>query len=181
MKTGQEMYDFSAKNGYGSGMLGWGQKSFEVVAKNLMPDEEALICFIGLHYSSPEHHCGNFAYAITNKRLILGQKKVIGETVQFINLDNINDITLSTNAIYGYITFDTYKECFKVGFVNEDARKLYSILNSHFAEFKKINQQNANSKQTDAANEILKFKQLLDNGIITQEEFNAKKKQLLGL
>jgi len=29
--------------------------------------------------------------------------------------------------------------------------------------------------------EILKFKKLLDEGIITQEEFDAKKKQLLGL
>ncbi len=34
---------------------------------------------------------------------------------------------------------------------------------------------------TSAADEILKFKQLLDQGIITQEEFDAKKKQLLGL
>ena len=32
-----------------------------------------------------------------------------------------------------------------------------------------------------AADEILKFKQLLDMGAITQEEFEAKKKQLLGL
>lgn len=32
-----------------------------------------------------------------------------------------------------------------------------------------------------AADEILKFKQLLDAGIISQEEFEAKKKQLLGL
>lgn len=31
------------------------------------------------------------------------------------------------------------------------------------------------------ADEILKFKNLLDQGIITQEEFEAKKKQLLGL
>ncbi len=31
------------------------------------------------------------------------------------------------------------------------------------------------------ADEILKFKELLDKGIITQEEFDAKKKQLLGL
>ena len=34
---------------------------------------------------------------------------------------------------------------------------------------------------TSAADEILKFKGLLDAGIITQEEFDAKKKQLLGL
>ena len=31
------------------------------------------------------------------------------------------------------------------------------------------------------ADELRKFKDLLDSGVITQEEFNAKKKQLLGL
>ncbi len=35
--------------------------------------------------------------------------------------------------------------------------------------------------QTSAADEILKLKQLLDAGVLTQEEFDAKKKQLLGL
>lgn len=34
---------------------------------------------------------------------------------------------------------------------------------------------------TSAADEIRKYKELLDDGIITQEEFDAKKKQLLGL
>ncbi|MGA3599022.1 SHOCT domain-containing protein [Lysinibacillus agricola] len=32
-----------------------------------------------------------------------------------------------------------------------------------------------------AADEILKFKKLLDDGILTKEEFDAKKKQLLGI
>ena len=31
------------------------------------------------------------------------------------------------------------------------------------------------------ADEIMKFKELLDKGVITQEEFEAKKKQLLNL
>jgi predicted Zn-dependent peptidase len=31
------------------------------------------------------------------------------------------------------------------------------------------------------ADELKKFKELLDSGIITQEEFDEKKKQLLGL
>jgi hypothetical protein len=35
--------------------------------------------------------------------------------------------------------------------------------------------------QVSAADELKKFKELLDMGVITQEEFNAKKKQLLGL
>lgn len=39
------------------------------------------------------------------------------------------------------------------------------------------------TKQTNIsqADELKKFKELLDNGVITQEEFDAKKKQLLGL
>ena len=35
--------------------------------------------------------------------------------------------------------------------------------------------------QTSNADELRKYKDLLDSGIITQEEFDAKKKQLLGL
>ena len=36
-------------------------------------------------------------------------------------------------------------------------------------------------QQASAADELKKFKELLDSGIISQEEFDAKKKQLLGL
>lgn len=48
--------------------------------------------------------------------------------------------------------------------------------------------ENANNNETtqqvqttDATDEIRKFKSLLDEGILTQEEFDAKKKELLGL
>lgn len=42
--------------------------------------------------------------------------------------------------------------------------------------------QSANNQTTNSsADEIKKYKELLDSGIITQEEFDAKKKQLLGL
>lgn len=36
-------------------------------------------------------------------------------------------------------------------------------------------------QQVSSADEIQKYKKLLDDGIITQEEFDAKKKQLLGI
>lgn len=42
-------------------------------------------------------------------------------------------------------------------------------------------QQMQQAPQKDPYEEITKFKQLLDNGIITEEEFNQKKKELLGL
>ena len=36
-------------------------------------------------------------------------------------------------------------------------------------------------QQVSGADELKKFKELLDMGVITQEEFDAKKKQILGL
>ena len=50
-------------------------------------------------------------------------------------------------------------------------------------EFEKIKQeQNAPvTNSASVADELKKFKELLDMGAITQEEFDAKKKQLLGL
>ena len=40
---------------------------------------------------------------------------------------------------------------------------------------------NNTSTRVSDSDEIKKYKELLDSGIITQEEFEAKKKQLLGL
>lgn len=186
MKTAQQMYDYSVKNGFGKGISGWGQKSFAVVEKQLLPDEEAIICFIGLHnYVSMTQHAGNYAYAITNKRLVLGQKKVIGEATQFVNLANINDITYSAGGIYGYITIDTFKECIKICFSTQEAAKLYPVLNKYFADFKHRSKTASapviHAASASPADELRKYKQLLDDGIITQAEFNAKKKQILGL
>ena len=50
-------------------------------------------------------------------------------------------------------------------------------------EFKELKerQNNGGSSTVSAADELKKFKELLDAGVITQEEFDAKKKQLLGL
>ncbi len=46
-----------------------------------------------------------------------------------------------------------------------------------------LDQNNSDSSTTNYSNadELKKFKELLDSGVISQEEFDAKKKQLLGL
>ena len=51
------------------------------------------------------------------------------------------------------------------------------------AEYEKEKTSTANSTGVNVspADELKKFKQLLDEGIITSEEFDAKKRQLLGL
>ncbi|MGI6752673.1 MAG: SHOCT domain-containing protein [Anaerovoracaceae bacterium] len=69
-----------------------------------------------------------------------------------------------------------YKTNFKL------AQECLSILQLMCSESSEQDQGVTDSKPgTSEADEILKFKQLLDNGVITQEEFEMKKKQILGL
>jgi len=48
-------------------------------------------------------------------------------------------------------------------------------------EFYRDNKLNNSGSRISVADEILKFKSLLDSGVITQEEFDSKKKELLNL
>ncbi|HCI0299424.1 TPA: SHOCT domain-containing protein, partial [Enterococcus faecium] len=44
-----------------------------------------------------------------------------------------------------------------------------------------ISATNSNTSTISSASEIRKYKELLDDGIITEEEFNKKKQELLDL
>ena len=60
-------------------------------------------------------------------------------------------------------------------------RQLGSLMNLPNESSPVLSSPVISSPMFSAADEILKFKNLMDEGIITQEEFDAKKKQLLGI
>lgn len=64
---------------------------------------------------------------------------------------------------------------------NEVAQKLDEVLKSNQKKSPVQSKPNNQPDKLDSADEIRKFKKLADDGIITQDEFEAKKKQLLGL
>lgn len=180
MQTAEEMYDFIIEYGYGKGNSeSWGLKHLGVIEQSLQPDEDVILCFIGLHNKDGY----NFAYAITDSRMIIGQKKLIGEVVQTIYLDNLNDVTFKKKALSGIITFDTIKETLTVTMPVYPAKLVYEGIQEVLNQIRqsKNNANAINTVSTSAADELLKFKQLLDMGVISQEEFEQKKKQLLDL
>ena len=56
-----------------------------------------------------------------------------------------------------------------------------SALTKEEWEAEKAKKAQSNAAPLPSADELKKYKELLDMGVITQEEFDAKKKQLLGL
>ncbi|MBE6762713.1 MAG: SHOCT domain-containing protein [Ruminococcaceae bacterium] len=66
----------------------------------------------------------------------------------------------------------------------QNSHAVYSAISNRLIERQnKQNNQTATAPTTtgSGADELKKYKDLLDNGVISQEEFDAKKKQLLGL
>lgn len=173
MRKAEEMYNYCVKNGYGKGLTkGWSIKHFKVLEENLISGEEVYMTFIGLKdYVSATKHDGNYAYAITNKRIIFGQKKVLGQNFKSVVLDRLNDISSSTGAIWGKVTIDTLGEVFNVGVDKVSADKISK--EAHNVIF------NMRNKEVDSISELRKYKDLMDEGIISKEEFESKKKELL--
>lgn len=182
MRTAEEMYQYCIDHNFGEGMnKKWGIKHFSLIERALKDDESPIMCFIGLHnYVSPTKHDNNFAYAITNKRILIAQQKLVGQTFQTVDIASLNDVTMTTGVLMGIITIDTIKEKFNVA-VNKKVAE--SINNTIHDVLFSLKQQKGNVAQerpvSSVADELLKFKNLLDMGVITQEEFDKKKRELL--
>ena len=83
----------------------------KIVEKHLNPDERVLFCFAAQKGFSSVDIFSTFAVVLTNKRIILAQKRLIfGYTFLAITPDMFNDLTVKTGIIWCKIYIDTIKE-----------------------------------------------------------------------
>lgn len=87
---------------------------------------------------------------------------------------------MSTGLLMGVVTVDTIKEKFNVGVNKIAAQNINNMIHDILLKTKKKENVSVQNNATSVADEILKFKNLLDMGAITQEEFEKKKSELLG-
>lgn len=78
---------------------------------------------------------------------------------------------------------ETKKNSFVYKVTKTTADEIISLLETivNQNEINNVNENNQQQQFQSSADEILKYKQLMDAGIITTEEFETKKKQLLGI
>ena len=132
----------------------------------------------------------------------------MGGVIFFYHLFNKCDITVTDKRVYGKAAFgrrvdlpfdkiSSVDTCAfdGIGVATSSGRIKFLLCKNRDNVFNTISklllERQVNQKPKEAfirqempqssADELKKYKDLLDNGVITQEEFDAKKKQLLGL
>lgn len=93
-----------------------------------------------------------------------------------VTLKNINNPVVYIN----FIENDTKRDGFMYKIAFQNAQECLSVLQI-ICDVQQPGQTLKTEQPSSATEEIIKYKELMDQGIITQEEFEAKKKQLLGL
>ena len=137
--------------------------------------------FYTIIWTLSTNHDNNFAIAVTNDRIIAGQKKLMGENVKTITRRNLNDISKTTGMIWGILTIDTIKEKLNIATNKSEIDAIYNGVNKIlFQDEIIISKTTTNTTTKSPIEELKEYKELLDLDIITQEEFDKKKQEVLG-
>lgn len=124
-------------------------------------------------------------FALTTKRFIFHYKVALDESFDTVALDRIQSVNCYGNGLTGgHVQIDTLVKTYDilVTYKKEVMNFIRETFNEAMENFKKDQQKSTSGVSAlSTADEIAKFKGLLDSGVLTQEEFDAKKKQLLGL
>ena len=86
------------------------RKHAKVVEKVLDKDEKVLYAFCGQRNDVNHLFFESCAVALTNKRIIIGEKRIIGYYVINVQTELFNDLKIRSGLIWGSIEIDTVKE-----------------------------------------------------------------------
>lgn len=123
---------------------------------------------------------GTVLAVITDKRLIfINHGMIYGADFREIPFEKINGVSYSTGLVLAKIAIDNGANTTMIDQVNKKtAPEFVEVLKSVVANSKEV----LTSEPVAAfsvADELIKYKQLLDAGVLTQEEFDAQKAKLL--
>jgi len=116
----QKLLAFKKRN---RGTICWRLKAHsKVINKHLNPDEEIQYIFAAQKGLSSFDFFNTYVIAVTNKRLLLAQKRVLfGYMFLAVTPDMFNDLTVSTGIFWGKIIIDTVKEVVNLSNVSKKA------------------------------------------------------------
>ena len=126
MTDAKTMYNYSCENGFGKGMGNGGLRDFTLIQRRLESGEAAFLTFIGLHrFRSMSSHQRNFAYAITNRRIIMAHVRSFGRIrFESVALNNIANLSFNSDSTISVMKITTPEETIQVGMSHDTANAL---------------------------------------------------------
>jgi hypothetical protein len=119
----------------------------------------------------------NGVFVATEKRIVFYGKKTFGYDLEVFPYSNISSIEMGKGLMGSFITFYSSGNKVKMKWINlGDIQAFTNHVKSSIGK-----KSETPVAAASAADELKKFAELKDAGVITEEEFNAKKKQLLGI
>lgn len=98
------------------------KKHCNVIEKNLNPGEEVLYAFSAQHNANPIKVTETCVVALTNKRILVGQKRILwGYVFSSITPDLFNDLKIKTGLIWSTVYIDTVKELVALSNIDKNA------------------------------------------------------------
>ena len=120
--------------------IGWRiRQNSSVVEKHLNADEQVLYVFVAQKNNNPFNILGTAVIALTNKRILIGRKRVvIGYFLNSITPDMFNDLKVTSGILWGKIYIDTVKEFIALSNISKDAlAEIENAISSYMMEEKK--------------------------------------------
>lgn len=136
---------------------------------------------------SGTYHKGNGILVATDRRLIFVDKGVVGLTVEDLYFEDISSIETHQGWVLGSINIYARGNKERIDNISKEMVPQFAdFLRNKLAVAKQLKQEQQSSPlivQSDVsvADELRKFAELRDLGIITDEEFEAQKAKLLGM
>lgn len=119
---------------------------------------------------------------VTNKRILLENKKLLfGSQNTEIPLEMVNDISYNSGMLMAKVSITSGTKDHKISQVSKKTVTQLVDTIRHETELAKHPKEQQRSQSPSDIEQLKGLKDLLDSGILTQEEFEAKKKQILGI
>lgn len=105
------------------GTICWRIKAHsKVIQKHLNPDEYVVYAFAAQKGYSTFEIFNTYAVAVTNKRIVLAQKRVLfGYLFLSVTPDLFNDLTVNTGLLWSKVIIDTVKEVMTLSNISKKA------------------------------------------------------------
>lgn len=101
------------------------KKHADVVDGILDKDEKVLYAFCGQRNDDNRFLFDSCVVALTNKRIIVGQKRILGYYIINVRTELFNDLKIRAGLIFGHVEIDTVKENIHIS--NLDKKSLDEI------------------------------------------------------